>query len=393
MRLSKLFTATLLGSASAYGWAIEPQSIDLRGFQFTPTLLVYQAYDDNYRGLRDNTLSSQITGIEPSFLLSAETGTSAYQLEYSFNTDYYWDDSDATNTDHHLRLRSVLEPTSRHRFRWNLEYHRIEDLIDTAVEDENDKYSRAIAGAGYTFGARTARNQLEFGTSYEQRRYHNSGTLNADQERDSLAFTGTWFHRVGPRTRALAELRHTDHSYKQDIAQRDSTNIAALVGATWDATARTTGTVRVGGERKRFDSSERSDYSSPMWEAGLSWAPRTYSVFSLNARRAFDEGDGRIVEAVGGNRTATVQDRTTVLSWEHEWTSRISTELEYQLSNRDYKATAREDDLTAYGLGVSYSLYRWADVTLGYRRSHNDSTLRDKSYKRNVYLLSVNLSL
>jgi polysaccharide biosynthesis protein VpsM len=384
MKLSKLVTASLLGSVSAYSWAIEPQSIDLRGFQFTPTLLVYQAYDDNFRGFRDNAPSSWITGVEPSFLLSAETGTSAYELEYSFNTDYYWDDSDATNTDHHLTLRSVLEPTSRHRFNWNLQYHRIEDLIDTAIADENDKYSRAIAGAGYTFGARTARNQLQFGTSYEQRRYHNSGNINADQERDSLAFTGTWFHRVGPRTRSIVELRHTDHDYKQDFSDRDSTNVAALVGATWDATARTTGTVRLGGERKRFDSDQRQDFTSPMWEAGLTWSPRTYSVFSLNARRAFDEGE---------DGASTVQDRTTVLNWQHEWTARISTELEYQLSNRDYKATTREDDLTAYGIGVSYSLYRWADVTLGYRRSNNDSSLRDESYQRNVYLLSVNLSL
>lgn len=120
MRLNKIVTASLLGSVSAYGWAIEPQSIDLRGFEFTPTLLIYQSYDDNYRGLRENTFSSQITGIEPTLTLSAEDRNSAYELQYRLSADYYHDDSNASNTDHHLTLKSALVPTDRHRFNWNL---------------------------------------------------------------------------------------------------------------------------------------------------------------------------------------------------------------------------------------------------------------------------------
>lgn len=395
MRLNKIVTASLLGSVSAYGWAIEPASIDLRGFEFTPTLLMYQSYDDNYRGLRENAFTSQITGIEPTLTLSAEDRNSAYELQYRLSADYYHDDSNASNTDHHLTLKSALVPTDRHRFTWNVGYHRIEDTIndiDPEINLEelskddfrNDKYSRAVAGLGYTFGARTAMNQLQFGADYEQRRYHNSGGLNEDQDRDSLMLSTAWFHRLGARTRSIAELRHTEHEYKQDQFNRDGSNTAALVGATWDATAKTTGTVRLGAERKDFDSAERSDYTSPMWEAGITYKPRSYSAFKLNSRRKFDEGE---------DAASTVQDVTTLLTWEHEWNYRISTELLFQYSDRDYKASEREDELTAYGIGVTYALDRWADITLGYRRSENDSTFRNNTYDRNVYLLSVNLSL
>lgn len=227
-------------------------------------------------------------------------------------------------------------------------------------------------------------NQLQFGADYEQRRYRNSGGYNEDQDRNSLMLSTAWFHRLGARTRSIAELRHTEHEYRQDEFNRDGSNTAALVGATWDATAKTTGTVRLGAERKDFDSDARSDYTSPMWEAGITYKPRSYSAFKLNSRRKFDEGE---------DAASTVQDVTTVVTWEHDWNYRISTELLFQYSDRDYKASAREDELTAYGIGVTYALDRWADVTLGYRRSENDSTFRNNTYDRNVYLLSVNLSL
>lgn len=398
MNLSKFLTASLVGSVSAYSWAIEPMSVDIRGFQFTPTLQVYQSYDDNYRGLRDNTLDSWITGVKPTFALSAENRNSQHELKYSFNTDYYHDDNDATNTDHHLTLKSALALSSRHRVRGNLGYHRIEDTIndDTRGRSDdlagdligrdfyNDKYSRAVAGLGYTFGASSAQNQLDFAANYEQRRYHNSGNINEDQERDSLGGTASWFHRLGGRTRSIVEVRHTQHDYVDDRFSRDGTNTAGLVGATWEATARTTGTVRVGAERKKFDSGNRDNFTSPMWEVGVAWEPRSYSTFEINARRAFDEGE---------DDASTVEDVTTILSWTHGWTPRISTEIEYQYSDREYKASNREDERTAYSVGVNYAFDRWADITLGYRRSDNDSTRYYNNYERNVYLLSLNMSL
>lgn len=398
MRLSKFLTATLATSVSAYSWAIEPMSVDIRGFQFTPTLLVYQSYDDNYRGVRDNAADSWVTGVQPTFALSAENRNSQHELKYSFDTDYYHDDNDATNTDHHLTFKSALALSSRHRVRGNIGYHRIEDTMNDDTKSRtddlagdlsgrdfyNDKYSRAVAGLGYTFGAPSAQNQLDFATNYEQRRYHNSGNINEDQERDSLGVSSTWFHRIGGRTRSIVEVRHTEHDYVEDRFSRDGTNTAGLIGATWEATAKTTGTVRVGAERKKFDSSARENFTSPMWEVGVAWAPRTYSTFEINARRAFDEGE---------DDSSTVEDVTTALSWTHGWTPRISTEVEYQFSDREYKASDREDERTAYSVGVNYAFDRWADITLGYRRSENDSSRYFNSYERNVYLLSLNMSL
>lgn len=403
MKLPKLLAASVVGTVSANAMAIEPASMNIQGFEFTPTLQVSESYDDNIRARRDDKTSSWITSINPTFLLSAEDRNSAYQLEYSLNRDIYHSDSRATNTDHHLVLRSVMEFTSRHRLDWNLQYHRVEDVADkfywmndnpvdgdnsteyiVQSTDENDKYSRALAGATYTFGAREAQNQLEFGANYEARRYYNGGGLNDDREFDSTQFNTVWYHRLGARTRTLLEGRITDYDYKLSSARRDSTNYAILGGATWDATAKTSGTVRLGAQRKNFDSSTRTDYTTPMWEVGVAYSPRTYSTFRLTSRRAFDEGD---------SGASTVRTQTTALGWKHEWSPFISTELEYRVADREYKSSGRDDDLTAYSAGVTYSPVRWVDVTLGYRHLDNDSNVDFRNYKRNIYTLGVALSL
>lgn len=385
MKSSRPTLAWLLALNAPLAWATDPQSIDIGDLELVPTLTLRESYDDNYRGLSDNERSSWVTSIRPTVQLKAEKRKSAYMLRYAALADVFHDDSDASNTDHHLTLRSAMEFAARHRLDWGLGYHRIEQTIDSEVALENDKYSRSVADASYTFGARSARNQLQFGSAFEAWRSRNSGSVNADEDRDSTTVNGIWFHRIGGRTRSLLELRRTEHEYKASGSYRDATDTAALVGVTMDASARTSGSARIGYERKNFDdNSRRDDFASPMWEVDLAWQPRTYSTFSLETRQAYSEGD---------EGAYTIHGTTTRLGWEHAWTSRISSELFYRFGQRDYEGIDRDDDLTAYGLGLTWSPDRWIDLSLGYRHSNNDSSRADETYDRNVYLLSLDLSL
>jgi len=44
-------------------------------------------------------------------------------------------------------------------------------------------------------------------------------------------------------------------------------------------------------------------------------------------------------------------------------------------------------------VGVTYSPDRWIDVGLSYLRTENDSTLDWRTFDRNIYMLSLELSL
>ena len=153
---------------------------------------------------------------------------------------------------------------------------------------------------------------------------------------------------------------------------------------TWEATAKTTGTVKIGAEKKRFDDSSIDDKSGSLWEVGASWSPRTYSTFNLNTRRALDEGD---------SGASSIQSQSTTLSWNHEWLDRLSSDVSYTYSDQEYQDVKRDDKIKTLGLGLTYEMRRWLDIGVGYKYSENDSSAANESFERNIYSISFTASL
>jgi len=363
--------------------ADKPQSMELGGFEFTPGLKISERYDDNFRTLPSQVESAWITSVRPTFLLSTETRNSGYQLEYAIDSLTYQDHADANHVDQHITAKSVMEFDARNRLNWELGYRRAEDTVQTAEPRENDKYTLKNANLGYSYGVLSGMNQIDVQAEYQELRYRNGGGLNDDKEHNTTSLVATWFHRLGGRTRALVEVRHSDFDYLLPGSTRNSTGDAVLVGLTRDVSAKVSGSVRVGYERKDFEG-PANDYGSPTWEVGVDWKPRTYSTFSINARKAFEEGDD------GAN---TVHDTSTRLGWKHKWSPWIATDVHYRYADLEYLGVGRDDKLNTYGASVIYSATRWADVTLGYERWQNDSNISDQTYTRNVFLLSLALNL
>ena len=153
---------------------------------------------------------------------------------------------------------------------------------------------------------------------------------------------------------------------------------------TWDATAKTSGTFKIGREKKDFKKSIYSDKKTGMWEAGITWAPLTYSTFTLNTRRGFDEGE---------DNASTIKSENTRLGWKHNWMERLYSEASYARGDRKYQESSRHDKRDDYGLSLTYQARRWLDVGVGYTYADNDSNVRNESYKRNIYALTVSASL
>jgi len=365
-------------------WALEPQSVDVAGMQFIPTLKLSESYDDNFRQLNKREEASWITTIAPELTLVAEDRNSAYRLTYKGNSQIYHDASDASNTDHKVKLESIMEFTARQRLKLTGEYRQMEDTANTTVVTENDKYHvKSIAGI-YSYGAEKASNRIDLGASYAELRYDNSGNINTDEERDTTSVNAVWFHRLGGSTTALIEVRHADYDYLLANSPRDNTEDALLAGAVWEATAKTTGKLRVGYERKNFRRNDVDDLESPMWEIGIDWKPRTYSKFSLSTRQSFDEGDD------GSN---AIKNTSSSLAWSHGWTHRITSRVFVGYSQQDYEGQDRQDDVTNAGATLTYKIRSWLDIGVGYTYIDNNSDADNEGYKRNIYMISLTGSL
>ncbi|WLI15351.1 MULTISPECIES: outer membrane beta-barrel protein [Pseudomonas] len=376
------FALLMISLCPGTAWSLDPQSIDIYGFDFTPTLLFSESYDDNFREL-ERAQSSMVTKVAPTFELKAEDRNSATRLIWQPTRYIYHDESDASNTAQRVRLNSIMEFTDRHRLKLDAEARKYERTTSTAVDGINDKIRSNRVNGLYTYGARSAANQIDLGASYAQLRYDNSGGINDDKERDTTGLTTTWYHRIGSNTRGLLEYDHTDFDY-QSNNRLNSTSDAVLAGAEWDFTARTSGKVRVGYERKNFDDSSVDDLSNPTWQVDLRWKPRTYSTFSFIARQAMAEGD---------DGADAVKTTSALFGWRHGWTERITTVAGVGLSRYEYEGQDRTDDLRDYNLAVEYAMRRWLDIELGYRYRNDDSDADNQSFERNIFLLGFNVSL
>jgi hypothetical protein len=365
-------------------WSINPQNIDVYGFNFTPTFLFSESYDDNFRELENNTQSSMITRLAPSFELKAEDRNSATRLIWQPTQYIYHDESDASYTAQRVRADSIMEFTDRHRLKLEAEYRKWERTESTAVPDENDKLNNKRVGGLYTYGAKSADNQIDVGANYAELRYTNADGVNDDKERNTTGVTTTWYHRIGSNTRGLLEYDHTNFDYLESNSPRSSKSDAILGGATWDFTARTSGKVRIGYEKKNFDSSESKDLDNPTWQVDLQYKPRTYSTFTFVARQALAEGD---------DGADAVKSTFTQVGWRHGWTERITTVAQAGYGQYVYEGQSRKDDLQDYNLALIYAMRRWLDIELGYRYRDNNSDAEDESYTRNVVSISFNVSL
>lgn len=378
--------AIAVSAASSSVLALEAASVKLTdGLEFTPTLKVSESYDDNFREVETDEESSWITTIAPTFTLGAEGRKSAYKLSYTASSDTFHSSHKDNNTDHHVTADAGFEFDARNRLKLAAGYHDVEETASVDQQVENDQYNTKNVGGVYTFGAPTARGQIDLGANYEELRYTNSDGLNADKERDTTSLRTTLYYSVAPKTRALLEGRYTDYDYTNEAgSRRNANNTGLLAGLTWEATAKTTGTAKFGREKKDFDDSSIGEKSTGMWEVGATWEPRTYSRFSLNTRRGFDEGE---------DNASTIKTQSSTLSWEHDWAERLTSNVSYTRSDRDYQDVDREDKIDTFGIGLTYEMRRWLDVGIGYKYSENDSDATNESYERNIYALTLNASL
>lgn len=321
-------------------------------------------------------------------MLGAEGHKSFYEVVYRADSDIFAASHRDNNTDHHLTARTQLKFNVRNRLAFNLGYHRVE-LLDSENSDlrrQNDKYNTIDAGTVYTYGAPRARGQIDLGVLYQRLRYENTHHINDDLEREFIQANTIFYYRLAPKTRALIEARYTNFNYVTND-MRNSAEVALLGGLTWEATAKTTGTIKVGGQRKHFDSSSVGNMSGSMWEVGVDWKPRTYSTISLTTRQAFEEN---YQSGIGASAVHSTQVK---VGWEHDWTERFSTEAGYSYIRRKYRDYERRDNFNIAAIDLIYEVRRWLDVRLNFKYAKKDSTRARESYNRSIVGLTVEASL
>jgi len=367
-------------------YAIEPASVTTGPLAVKPQLSIQLGHNDNLFLDRRSAESSMITVINPSVELLAERKNDAYRLTYSIEDGQYANSRADDYTDQSLTAEAILELNSRHRVDVTGSYikeHEDRGSNNAAAGDKPSRYTDKSLGFSYLYGAEGAIANVELTGSYIDHEYDNFKALNEGRDRENSRIGGIFYYRVAPKTSGLVELRYEDVAYDLSTSTLDNVETKYLLGVKWDATAKTSGTAKLGYMEKKYDSSARKDQDSLSWEVAARWSPLTYSVFDIAATQDFEEASG--------NEDA-IDTQSYSLAWTHAWNDRLSTNIMLNRMDEEYTGISREDQTDTITLGANYELQRWLAVNLAYTHTDRASDLDDGAYKREQLMLTISAS-
>jgi len=393
---SVLTLCTVLASAQAL--AVQPAKIEVGIFDVVPFLTVDSKYDDNItQTLDEDKIHSLVTVLAPSVEAVADNGEQRYTLGYAFSGGSYASSHADDFADN--RFNAGFDWAFNHRNKLALSAEYFDGHEDRGTNEFSDgatgpdELTEQTLSATYTFGAESSKGRLIAHLENFDREYSNNRLLTQLRDYEKVEAGATFLWRVGGKTDLLIEATKADFDYLNDIAPiaggldtLDSELTKYLVGVTWEATAKTSGTIKVGHVKKTFDDADRKQASNTNWDVNVEWAPKTYSIITLTSAARTDEssGSGSYIDAEDYG-----------ISWGHSWSQKISSNAYYNISDETYvdDFAGRQDDMTRYGVRVDYEMRRWLSVGLSAGYSERDSNDASNNYERNITALHFQLSM
>ncbi|MFI3245042.1 MAG: outer membrane beta-barrel protein [Ferrimonas sp.] len=373
-----------------------PAPINLiNGVQFVPDLDVGLGYNDNTARSNSDKTHSWFSQVTPSFYLQHQRERSRVKLTYRLENGKYFRSKDDDYTDHLIDFNLLYHLTRRHRIETYYNYLRGHEARGTGILQagfilDDDKVAKTDihhAAFIYGYGAKTARINAEFEIGNYEKEYRNYLAISRFRNNETTNIRFSLFWRLAPKTQLLTEWHGFDTDYRfleATEVTRDSRNQRIFAGIQWNATAKTSGLIKLGYENRNFNADSRQDFNGFAWKANVVWRPRTYSTieFETGSRAKDPDTFGDYIR----------EDRY-YLNWRHEWKKRFSTTISFDYLDERYTGIDRNDQLFETTIGVVINWRRWFSTELSYQYINQDSNFEIDRYDQNVLLASVRIAL
>lgn len=379
----------------------KPMSFAVGPFDFSPMLEVSETYNDNIFFNNGNRKDSMLTQVQLGLQLELKNGPSHYDLQYGFRS-WTWHSSSADDyLDQFVAIKTHTEFTNRNKLDFKVNYidsHNLRGTFYTAPGlpfsqlAKPDTFHEYNAELKYRYGAVGAEGNLELITGFNDLTYDTRPEVTHTYDKTRVYLIPGFYYRIMPKTELLAQVEADWYLYKyQTTPVNYSYNLQRyLVGVKWDATAKTSGTLRIGYMTQQFDSGAPGK-SGISGDIGMTWAPLTYSRFHLNFSR-------NIVPTIGYGTSATVN--TVSAGWTHNWNSKLSTHLDGGYTNMVNQNVATPavnsnqvtNNYYYANVGVDYAIQDWISVGLDYKFNNLSSSYNVQNYDQNRVMLYVTLN-
>ena len=347
------------------------------GAEITPTLQTGISSNNNFFSTPTDESSRLVWSISPNIIALIEDGPDSYKLDLGTSSSFHNKDSVDNFTQINIGAGVHKEFTSQHRVDVNAKADWLyeprgsgltEGLGNTV--DELVKYQQNNILGRYEYGAQSSRDVSQF----------------RDYDKSLLGVTG--YYNTQAATRTFLEVKQ--ENYRYDVLQangisRDSNDVKVLLGMEWEATAVTSGTVKLGYQNKDFSSSQRENFSGLSWEAAVNWQPLSYSSVQLMTSRAAKDplvqGD-YIKESVYG------------VKWTHSWSDYLSSLASLNYIDEQYTGDiGRKDKTKNARLGLNYIANNFGMVSTYIDFIDRDSTQNTIEFDRVIVGVNFTFAL
>ena len=364
--------------------------INAGGFEIKPTLGLAIGKNDNV-GLANNgtpKTNSNFTKLSPKISFAMPTHGNEYSATYSGEYANYTSSSQDNYDNHNFDLQAKNDWSTRVNTLINADYikgHNGRNALPTGNISKELWHSTGVKGMLH-YGAQGAQGQFELTGGQESIRYDTNVSGNTqNMAYDTTPLQGTFFYKVAPATKMFFQAGTASYRYAAATAKQwDSKEQQYMVGVKWEATAKTTGSVKVGRVSKSFNSGLFSSFSAPTWDARVIWSPLTYSnvnfALSQNAAESYNVGSAMI------SRDANVD-------WNHEWSSHIKSKLNLDNGTDTFQGISQVNKRQNYGAKLSYTVNRWLDAGVEFQNTKRTSTNALYSYTQSVTMLVLDGTL
>ncbi len=369
----------------------QQDGIPMGTFTLFPTVGLSYGYDDNfsYTNSEDFRLSSSFATISPGVRLHKEGERFDFLAQYDFNKTFVNSDSRYNFYMNHLLGSLGYTASRRSNFHVSAEYYFGLDRIGTANQQGNllnlgldpDEWHSFGVNGKWHYGGIGAKGAIDMELGFINREYDNNQQYTASRARDTQYYGITYSHNISPKTNLLAQYKYTDIDYT--IATLDSVERRYMFGAEWQITGKTGLRALIGNLSKDFKDPSHANFNGIALEAGMTWSPRSYSIFDLTLSRETDE--------TNGNGSYVIRNSAD-LGWTHFWKDKISTTANIGFSDEVYDGSFRDDKVNFYGLSLKYQMSRYVVFGLGYRNLERGSSFDEFTYNDNSYLLTIEVS-
>ncbi|MDH3355120.1 MAG: outer membrane beta-barrel protein, partial [Chromatiales bacterium] len=242
-------------------------------------------------------------------------------------------------------------------------------------------------GAQVNFGVEGARGNLLFEVVKDSKRYTTNPVQTAALEKDDLFTAAALSFRIWPKSSLFFRAEQTGINY----GTRNADNMLSryFAGIKWDASGKTSGSIKIGSATKNFsDDSVHQDHSGSNWSATVRWVPVERSRITLTTDRGF-------YDTTGGSDDV-IDRKHQSIKWDYAWSSRVKSDINYKYGSDGYSGlsgTNRSDRISSYSMNVNYQMGRYWTVGMGYSNDRRDSNINSYDYTKKISMIHVNASL